>query len=167
VLKEEEICINKLHEMKVKKYHGFSEPLDHILKAITERKEIDGINISEAVRDHNFRFYTKDQPLLSLEISNVVAQVSKDLKRKVPPQFLQSGREKKSEHANEFASRMHETINQLKLAEKISTYRETAKFLNEKKFPTYAGGKWHVSTLQELNKRWKKLGLSPFTTNPK
>jgi len=158
--REEQQCVAILEGMGIVNYHAFSIPLRKVLLAISTRTDIDGFNIADAIQNQTFRFYTKDFPLLSLEASNALAESIREAK-KPSIEFSRMGRQRRTENADDFAVRMHEIIGKLKTEERMSSYRETIKVLNEKEIPSPMGGRWHVRTLQDLNKRWQELGLSP------
>lgn len=164
--REEQQCVAILEGMGIENYQAFSIPLLQVLSAISTKTEIDGFNIADAIQNQNFRFYTKDFPLLSLNASNALADSIKEAK-KPSLEFSKMGRQRRTGNADDFALRMHEIISKLKTEVKMSSYRETIKVLNEKEIPAPMGGQWHVRTLQDLNKRWVELGLSSFTSKPK
>lgn len=160
--REEKECEARITKMGIEDYHVFPKTFTFhtVLEAIKKKTEIDNVDIAAKVQSYSFRFYTKDYPLLSLETSNAIAETVKDIKTP-SPQFSAMGRQKRTENADEYARRMYTLIDELKTKEKISSFRQTVKALNKKKVPTpLAGKEWHVSTLQNLEKRWQELGLN-------
>lgn len=147
--------------------HRFDEtPLYSVLEAIERKNIIEGVNIAEKIKDPLFRFVTIENTELSYKISTVISIIYKDA-RTLNPDVAELGRQKNRENADEFAKKMRDVVTTIQLQEKISSYRETVKALNEKHIPTYRGGEWHIKTLQDLNKRWKELGLMSHATKPK
>jgi hypothetical protein len=166
---QEKECKAKIVEMGIKDYHAFPNTITFrtVLEAIHKKTEIDNVDIAAKVQSYTFRFYTKDYPLLSLETSNAIAETVKEIKTP-SPQFSAMGRQKRTENADEYARNMYKLIAELKTKEKISSFRQTVKALNKKKVPTPLSGKeWHVSTLQNLQKRWQELGLNQLSHKPK
>ncbi|MVM33427.1 hypothetical protein GO755_25545 [Spirosoma sp. HMF4905] len=164
-LREEKLCKAMLADMGIKKYRKFTLPTNEILEAIRNKKEIDGFNIANAVKNPKFRFYTSDSPLASLEISNTMASVIKDIKDSNI--FMKRGRQKRQENADEYARNIHSIINEVTVHETFKSFREAANFLNDQKIPTPLNKRWQPRTLTLLNQRWEALGLSTLTPKPK
>lgn len=132
--------------------------LDDVLAAIVENKEIESCNIAQEMRENKlFRFVCRDRPEDSLKFSEAMAAGITT----VMGYAAQKSRESRSKNADDYAREMYETINRLKREEKVSTFRATVEMLNKQEVPTANGGKWHIKSLQSLNKRWKDLGLGP------
>lgn len=160
LIKEEIVVPNKFKQKEP--FHFENESLKDVIEAIRNNSTINGININKEIKNKSFRFQTNDDPETSLKISELLATFYKDGQQSSPT-LGALGRQKSKENADEFAIQMFNVITDLQKQEKVTSYRETARILNEKGIQTDRNGKWHVNTLQMLKKRWKELGL----TSPK
>lgn len=157
-IEEEAVALSEEQDLNPK-VHKFSAPLIEVLDAIRTSKNIDGINLREQIQDTTFRFETEDEPKLSLIVSDTLAEVIDATKASYDNSMTKKAVEKRNENADEFARTMYEVITKLKNEKGIRSFRQTVKALNEHQIPSFKGGEWHVKTYQDLNKRWKELGL--------
>jgi hypothetical protein len=146
-----------------------------VIEVTTSQGVVEKINIAEELKDPNFRFLAKNAPNSSKLLSDAFSAHTEFIRSSFVGDMANKSVQKRVENADEFAVRMFNLIEQLKREEGISTYRDTVKVLNDKKVPTYRSGnmkengkdmitqkgEWHLSTLQNLHKRWKELGLIP------
>jgi len=148
-------------------HHVFTKSsLPEVLKAIQNEEMIEEIDISEKIKNPSFRFISEEAPTLSFEISQAIGFVL-ERTNKLSPTIAAMGRDKVRTNADSFAKAMYETVQTIKREERIKTYRETVDALNKHQIPTYReGGKWHIKSLQNLQSRWEKLGLTD-SKNPK
>ncbi|MCF0072444.1 recombinase family protein [Dyadobacter sp. CY261] len=135
------------------------ESLSDVKSAIIGGNPIAGYNLVALSKDPDFRFITKDKPAESLEISSLIsATVSSILSTEDP---LSKSILTRTENADQFAKTMHEVVAKIHAENPVKSYRVLAEALNNLEIPTYRGGNWHLSTVQNLYDRWKKLGLTP------
>jgi hypothetical protein len=151
-------AIQKLRENGYE-VHEFSTSIDEVVAAITQKKNVEGVHLLKKIQDPKFRFVSLGDVENSLAISNsyaVIVEVSRTASLR---KAHQAGLKKRQKTADEFAKTMRSIIEKLKDENSLSSYRSVVKALNDKRITTYRGGKWHVQTLQDLEKRWKDLEL--------
>lgn len=140
--------------------HYFEEnTLEEVLDSIKKNKQIDKINVLEKLQNPNFRFRTIDDAELSFIVSESLSIVQKNATETKLAEIRELGVIRNVEIADEFAIEMFNIVKELRENDKITTYRDTIQYLNDKNVPTNRGGKWHLKTLQDLSKRWEKLKL--------
>lgn len=161
VKNEIEKSINDIIDRRQLKVHIFDKAtLNQVLTSIIENAIIENLNVKELIKKPQFRFITKDNQKLSFIVSDAISVVYKDA-RSLSPETAELGRKKNRENADDYARNMLDVVKKIQQELNITSYRETVKALNERQVPTYRGGDWHLKTLQDLNKRWKDLGLVP------
>ena len=141
------------------KLHFFSTvSLPQLFDAISEDIPVEGLSIKEKMKDPFFQFITLDNPDLSFKASKAISRIVRS-SQKIDPITAKAGRDKQKETADEYASNIFDIVKDAR-ERGIKTFRATVDYLNENEIPTFRGGKWHLKTLQDLQKRWKELGLT-------
>lgn len=144
------------------KRHEFHESAIEIFEAILNKKKIGGVDIMQEVKNPDFRFTSAVEPELVSVVSDLIAAVLKE-------QYLSNmskAREQRITDADDYARRIYPVITELQDQEKIYSYRKTIKLLTERNIETPKGGKWSISTLQDLYDRCRKLGLIQENIKP-
>lgn len=142
--------------------HKFNHTLKEILEAIIDDKEIDNIKLADKVQDPDFHFKLELNPELGTSLSDAFTAILSRARSVMTQKRVQKASEKRNQQANEYAAKMYEVITNLKVEAGVSSFRGTVDLLKQRNVQAPNGGKeWHISTLQDLQKRWRELGLIP------
>ncbi|MCK8491778.1 recombinase family protein [Spirosoma sp. RP8] len=145
----------------------FNRSAEEILLSIISDKKIEGIDLAEAMQNPDFRFKSTIDPELSASISEAFAVLLKKVRLTTGRIGAAKANKKRIKKADEYAVRMYEVINNIKQETGVSTFRATVEQLTQRGIDTPNGGKWSTNTLQDLQKRWRNLGLVVSTAKPK
>jgi hypothetical protein len=146
----------KSHAYKVK---IFNSSLSEILDSINNNTKLEGVDLSKKIRDPNFRFLSKIDPEDSYKLTQSYAGLIANVKTELAQKASKASVAKRQESADEFAKRMKDVVDSVKVKTGSSSQRAIIKALNDNGITAHRGGKWHKGTLQELYKRWNSLGL--------
>lgn len=139
--------------------YPFRSSLVQVLEAIKTQEPIEGINLLESIKNSSFSFTTNDSPELSSLVSEILSIAIK-FGDTFKPEIQDLGRQAVKDNADDFAKELFPVVQKIKREHHVESFRETIDLLNMKKINTARGGKWHMSTYQNLVKRWKKLGYN-------
>lgn len=162
VVKEPEI-INlptKNPDNLIEKPREFDLSAKALLEAIIKRKKVAGVDIVQKIQDPHFRFTSTIDPDLSASMSEAFAVLLSYGRSKAG----KKGNVERNRKGDQFATKMHAMIQNMQSESGVTTLQATVDLLNQKGVKTYSereGSKWHLKTLQDLQKRWKALGLIP------
>jgi hypothetical protein len=131
-----------------------------IVDAIICNDEIGGINIVQAIQNPNFRFKSTIEPELSIAVSEAMAVTLNKLRSNVGKIGSANSVKKRIHKADEYASKMHKVLEEIKSKKEKITLRAIADELTTKGFSPPQGDKWHANTVRSLQKRIATLGLS-------
>lgn len=151
----------------------FTQSAKEILDAVINDETIGGIRIAESIMKPNFRFSSQiSSELTATDLSEFAAALLAKSRSIVVKKRIDKASQKRIEQAYKYAAKMYTVIEELKEKAGIKTLQETVDLLNVEKIQTAKGteaepGRWHIGTLQVLQKRWKELGLMPHTLKPR
>ncbi|GAB3754735.1 hypothetical protein [Spirosoma pomorum] len=139
------------------KRHSFSATAKEVMRAVANGEQIDGVNIGERLLDPSFRFELPNDPDYATDLSDAFTALLARQRTKTVSK-MSEGRIKQ---ADEYATKMFSVIKEMQDNAGVTTLRGTVDLLNENSVKTFKpGGKWHMGTVQGLQRRWKELGLS-------
>ncbi|GAB3732378.1 hypothetical protein [Spirosoma lituiforme] len=141
--------------------HTYTDLMEAIAHDEVIKHAIEGdFNLREELQNPKFRFISVQAPRLSRLAADALSAQTQYTKTLYGRELSKKGAEKRNIDADQYAVNMYDLISRLKKKENISSYRDTVKALNANNIPTFReGGEWHLSTLQNLQKRWKELNL--------
>lgn len=155
-------------EKLTKRYRDNPKPIEldvsaqDIIEAIIYDQDVNGINIVDKLLEPTFRFKSNNDSIVSAsDLSEALSIVIAKARSKPGKKGSTTTNVIRKQKADEYAKNMYEIITKLKAETGVSTYEATLALLREKEVKTPNGGKWHISSLQDLQKRWVELGLTP------
>ncbi|RYC66968.1 hypothetical protein [Spirosoma sordidisoli] len=153
--------LDKSSETSLREFESSTEA---ILNAIINGKTIEGVDIAESIQNPQFRFKSTKDPVISASMSEAFAI----LMSRARSEAGKKGSAERNRKSDEFAANMYNVIQNMQVESGVTTLQATVDLLNERGVRTYSGqegSKWHLKTLQDLQKRWAKLGLTDKKPN--
>lgn len=156
---------NREYTDREKKVVAFNASTLEIIRNITAQTTLEGVDVATEVQDPSFRFMSLStgELVYSTELSEAFATVAKLIKTRDTRPAIDKSTTKRIANADKFTMKTYPLIEQMHADAGIITNKEIVERLNREQVPTYKGGNWHLSTLNNMKKRWNKLNIKTLS----